>query len=72
MLGAFLACMHMGLPTGPLMDLTRPLPHRCSYKYQIEDKEQNIQWITATAPGSSLLLPRAPFLLFFLYPLPVP
>ena len=59
----------MGLPTGPLMDLARPLPHRCSYKYQIEGKEQTIQWITeepAAAPFSYLLLsPRCKLPLFF-------
>ncbi|KAM3386639.1 hypothetical protein ACQJBY_009915 [Aegilops geniculata] len=48
MLAALLTCMHMGLATGPLMDLARPLPHRCSYKYQIEGKGEGIQWINET------------------------
>ncbi|KAF7101704.1 hypothetical protein CFC21_102953 [Triticum aestivum] len=56
MLAALLTCMHMGLATGPLMDLARPLPHRCSYKYQIKRKEEGIQWITDEPGGGYLPL----------------
>ncbi|XBI22581.1 hypothetical protein VPH35_063585 [Triticum aestivum] len=63
MLAVLLTCMHMGLATGPLMDLARPLPHHRSYKYQIECKKQGIQWITNGGGG---------FLSFFFLSLSIP